>query len=228
MNLARDCRTFRDRLPLLVGGDLMAAEAREAWAHVGTCVLCRGELTALSSARNALASLRADLDREHPLADPPARILERIPEPVLAADRGGWRRWGTAAAAAVLLVGFALGLRHRGSIDPAPLRYEPSGLGLEVSELSGGYLADFPATRPVGLSGQDAGALSRPLYRSHAAAADWLAVESAGQVPTPAYRGRGALQGLLAQQAAIGSFSEQEQRLLSEVLGADPIGSSGR
>jgi len=45
------CAETRDRLPLHVGGDLLAIEAREVDAHLATCAPCRAEAQRLADAR---------------------------------------------------------------------------------------------------------------------------------------------------------------------------------
>lgn len=217
-----DCRTTRDLLPLLAGGDLPSGEAHEAWAHVGVCVTCRGELAAWTSARASLALLQQETADMRPLAGLEQQILARIAAEPVQAARSGWRWLAGMTAAAALLVGFALGLRDADVAMPEPMpTFDPTGLGLEVAELGGEFLPAFPATRPAGFAEVERHVLSRPLHRT-SLAAPWLTPTIRTTLPAPALQGRGELQGLMAQQAALRGFGEQEQRLLADVLGADP------
>jgi hypothetical protein len=220
--MLRDCRWARERLALLCGGDLPAREARWTWAHLSLCADCRAEHAAWSDARGALTALQP-----RPGADalPPGIEAELIGRLAAIGPVPRPRRWrwiaSSGAAAAILVVGFLLGLR-----SPAPGLPEPPpvvdavAFGLDTPELGSGYSPSLPVTRPAGFAPAEFGSeLIAPVHRTRLRPRWNLAgqFQYAEEMPIPS--GRGELQGLLAEQVASGSLRETEQRALAEALG---------
>jgi len=103
------CRSVRQALPLLAGGDLDGRRLARVRAHVQACPSCQRRLHELEASLNVLTQAR-DLGPE-----PTPRLWSRV-GPRLASARfapGQWRTglaWRHVAAAAVMVVAVAFGV----------------------------------------------------------------------------------------------------------------------
>jgi hypothetical protein len=85
-----NCALCRDRLPLLLYGDLDAAVATEVRGHLAGCPKCRHELAALQQVRQALDGVPV----------PPTEVdLPRLYQEAVEQQRRRARRWRLAAVA---------------------------------------------------------------------------------------------------------------------------------
>jgi hypothetical protein len=160
VRLLRDtCRSIRDLIPLHVGGDLDAGQARRVDEHLHLCLTCFREYKEMATMRGRLGTLA-----EQPL---PAGALDDFTEQVMArismgeagpaADLPGVRRrvvlpLRTLAAAASLLValslGLALGSQWSASVpagdDPAPAESADLMAASPFTSDPGGFEAPTP------------------------------------------------------------------------------------
>jgi hypothetical protein len=147
LRLLRDtCRSIRDLLPLHVGGDLNASQARRVDEHLHLCLSCFREFRELATMRGRLGVLA-----EQPL---PAGVLGDFTEQVMAriamgeegpaAELPGVRRrlvlpLRPLAAAAALVMALSLGL----VLGSQWLTKSPDGNDAQPSGASG-VVADVP------------------------------------------------------------------------------------
>lgn len=151
--LPKKCSEVQASLPLFVGRDLELIEIEAVKAHLAECAVCRRELEAAESARNALLALHgAELDDEptfewsgtQPVSDLaidlwPGIEAQLAAEGLLADAReslqpvaetsglrlltGGGMAWVGAAAAVSLLVWFGLFANRVPDSKPAPIAH---------------------------------------------------------------------------------------------------------
>lgn len=142
MRLLRDtCRSIRDLLPLHVGGDLDASQARRVDEHLHVCLTCFRDYRELATMRGRLGVLA-----EQPL---PAGALDDFTEQVMAriaqgedgpaADLPGVRRGivlptRTLAAAASLILALSLGLALGARWSSSPSAGEATPAQVTASE----------------------------------------------------------------------------------------------
>lgn len=160
------CQEAAELIPLHVGDDLPAEEARHVEEHLEQCALCTAEYASFASARSVLFELRADLPARGSLWAEVARGLEadvlpasgpQVPTP--APRSWTWLKWSSLAAAA-LVVMTVLPPLLRSDADPAvvPGAESPMIQATTPEELqnfllrTGGMFspATDPALNPVG------------------------------------------------------------------------------
>jgi len=102
------CQEAAELIPLHVGDDLPAEEARRVEEHLDQCALCVAEYESFAAARDLLVDLRAEMPARGSLWAGVASGLESAgPESAAAEPRAAsrvwtWVRWTSAAAAALV------------------------------------------------------------------------------------------------------------------------------
>ena len=104
------CHEAAELIPLHVGDDLPAEDARRIEEHLESCALCGAEYDSYAAARDRILDLRDEMPARGSLWAGVARGLDEQPAaaaaPVLRARRVGWTLWGGAAVAASLMAFF--------------------------------------------------------------------------------------------------------------------------
>ncbi len=135
------CQEAAELIPLHVGDDLPAEEARRVEEHLDQCALCIAEYESFAAARDLLVDLRAEMPARGSLWAGVASGLESglaaDPESAAAPSRSArpwtWMKWTSAAAAALLAMVFL----------PPLLRTGP-----DAGDASGGASPMIQATTP--------------------------------------------------------------------------------
>ena len=94
---------YKELLSALLDGELSESERGAALAHLAECEACQAYFAELNAMHDALA----DLDEAEPPADFAAGVLARLHEdaaPQPMKRHNPWRRWGTLAACAAVIV----------------------------------------------------------------------------------------------------------------------------
>lgn len=145
------CTEAVELIPLHVGDDLPAEEARRIEAHLEQCALCVAEYESFAAARVTLLALRDELPARGSLWAEVARGLEAggaAPESAAdapAARSWTWLKWSSLAAAALVVTSF---LPQFLTADPAQ---DPGAGGPMIQATTPEELNDF-LQRTAGMS----------------------------------------------------------------------------